>query len=123
MNADGTGKTQLTSTAAYDASPAWPPDGKWIAFSRSASLPCSDSFTPPDPPEGTLMVIPAGGGAAVSLATSGLQPAWSPDGSQLAFASNQLERSPDLQRIYVGSFAADPRSAPSPPPRGRWAAA
>ena len=35
MNANGSGKTNLTRNAAWDAAPAFSPDGKYIAFSSN----------------------------------------------------------------------------------------
>lgn len=57
----------------YD--PAWSPDGKWIAFIERTGT------------ANDLWVIPAGGGNAVQLTTSGnvTSPVWSPDGSAIAF--------------------------------------
>ena len=37
MNADGSGRTRLTSNPAGDWTPAWSPDGASIAFSHSLS--------------------------------------------------------------------------------------
>lgn len=72
---------RLTRHPYVDMSPAWSPDGKWIAFLRRS-------------PELTLelLMLPAFGGAERKLADLGerlymdaLQLSWSPDGKWLAF--------------------------------------
>jgi hypothetical protein len=61
----------LPSVSSGPLSPAWSPDGKWIAFSM----------------RGDVFKIPAGGGEATAI-TSGpayyFEPAWSPDGTKIA---------------------------------------
>lgn len=47
MNADGTGRTQLTKSRADDANPSWSGDGGWIAFhSDRNSLQAEDEDSP-----------------------------------------------------------------------------
>jgi len=74
---------RLTTHPAWDDMPAWSPDGRRIAFLRSAS---GES-------EGTLVIMPALGGAERTIATVflnslGFKPysnlAWTPDGRWLA---------------------------------------
>ena len=63
----------LPSVSSGPLSPAWSPDGRWLAFSM----------------RGDIWKVPADGGEAIAI-TSGpayyFEPAWSPDGSRIAFA-------------------------------------
>lgn len=63
----------LPSVSSGPLSPAWSPDGRWIAFSM----------------RGDIWKIPSNGGQAIAI-TSGpayyFEPAWSPDGSRIALS-------------------------------------
>jgi len=85
MNADGSGILRLTS-GPWDSEPDWSPDGARIAFTHELL----DDFTP-----ASIQVMNADGsgvhaltsylgGAALYAESS---PAWSPDGTQIAFWS------------------------------------
>lgn len=79
MNADGSGRSQLTVDPAGDVNPNWSPDGTRIAFqsNRGGSA--------------DIYVMKADGTGVVRLTTSDagdFAPVWSPDGKQIAFASN-----------------------------------
>jgi TolB protein len=88
MNADGTGRRQLTATNADDSAPAFSPDGSRIAFesARNGSL--------------DVFVMPATGKEPRQLTTSTASdrsPAWSPDGLSIAFTSDRDPRhQPDV---------------------------
>jgi TolB protein len=76
INADGTGKIQITSSGAGNRHPTWSPDGLKIAFGSSATGATE------------LYTIAATGGDALQLTNRvGFvgSPAWSPDGTQIAF--------------------------------------
>jgi Tol biopolymer transport system component len=78
MNADGTGKRQVTSVPPrtdFAAHPAWSPDGKQIAYNWSA----------------TLRVIKTDGSGDTGIVGNGfpdtaIHPTWSPDGKKIAFS-------------------------------------
>jgi hypothetical protein len=81
MNADGSGKTQL-STQPYSEHPAWSPDGSQIAYDSDGQ---GDGWL-------DLWVMNADGSDAHSLVTGWGQrdmiaPSWSPDGRYVAFTS------------------------------------
>ncbi|MBI3669281.1 MAG: serine/threonine-protein kinase, partial [Acidobacteria bacterium] len=67
-------RVRLTSDAAHEARPAFSPDSEHVAFTRLRA----DAS-----PE--ICVIPSLGGEAVPVAAGALHPAWSPDGTRLAF--------------------------------------
>ena len=80
MNADGSGQTALTSSTLDDLDPAWSPDGKRIAFTRTRESPAYSA----------IWVMNSDGtqeSPVISSETPGdrfAQPTWSPDGTQIA---------------------------------------
>jgi Tol biopolymer transport system component len=92
MNADGTGKANLSQGGGLDA--AWAPDGKRIAFT---SVRAAGAFR--------LYVMDSDGGNVKELssndnATGNVFPAWSPDGKSIAFGDEVFGT---LQVAVVGS--------------------
>jgi len=95
MNTDGTAATQVTHDTVPNMDPAWSRDAAELAFvalfSDRASIYTANA-------DGTVMH--ADGSAQVRLTNNHVgdnQPSWSPDGSQIAFAS---DRDGDAE-IYV----------------------
>lgn len=113
VNVDGSGLKRLTRNRVQDLDPAWSPDGHYIAIARTGStryarphivlsstrglkartlaLGAQPDFSPDSrfvaftSYERTLNVIAVAGTGLDELGP-GLQPAWSPDGLQIAFA-------------------------------------
>ena len=80
MNADGSGLRRLTHNAAYDAEPAWSPDGRKIAFRSTRNG------------NREIYVMNADGSGKRNLTRHPAQdssPSWSPDGRRIAFVSNR----------------------------------
>lgn len=95
MDGSGAGKRNLTSDPASEGSPDLSPDGRTVAFQRALGSPSGGG-----PPNFEIYSVPSGGGAAAHV--NGLPdafdvtPAWSPDGSSLAWVSSTSSGNPDI---------------------------
>ncbi len=84
MNADGSGLRRLTRGPAWDGGPAWSPDGRKIAFTRT--IPPGEGS---GPWQSDVYVINVDGSGERNLTGDGVSsgPVWSPDGQKIAFTS------------------------------------
>jgi Tol biopolymer transport system component len=102
VNADGSGMRQLTNDDYGDLQPAWSPDGKKLAFATDRSPETNLSILKfskwriavMDLQSGAVEVLPNQSGL-------NLNPAWSPDGRQLAFISDRT----GIPNIFLFDFA------------------
>jgi len=92
VGADGHGLKRLTNNNLQDVSPAWSPDGKWIAFVRVVKG-----------NHGRIWIMSGEGRNAHSLGLKGGEPAWSPDGTQLAFAHARSGVGRETADLYVAN--------------------
>lgn len=104
MDGDGRNVQRLTENTASDTSPAWSPDGTQIAFLRFAEEP--GQRVPPE--ENGLYLVNADGSDEIQLAqissTMTVGPAWSPDGTQIAYGvSDETQTDGGRHSIYVVS--------------------
>jgi Tol biopolymer transport system component len=87
VHSDGTGLRRITSRGAY--TPAWSPDGKWIAFASNRSRPRHENAS-------EIYVMRANGTALRRVTRNrfaDFQPAWAPDGKRLVFQSSSASGS------------------------------
>jgi TolB protein len=111
MNADGSGRENLTEGPDDDTDPAWSPDGRTLAFVR----------------DGAVYLIRADGGGLRRL-TTGASPAWSPDGRRLVFtrpAGREDLFTVGVDGRSVRRLTRTPAAAEVEPewsPNGRWIA-
>ena len=107
VNADGSNLRRLTNSDRFDAGPAWSPDGTKIAFT---SLRVSDESFEGESFESEIYVVNADGSNLRRLTNSDrfdAGPAWSPDGTKIAFWSSRDGVTDDNINVDINVMDAD----------------
>ncbi len=103
MNANGTGKTRVTSNGAANFAPYFTPDGKRIIFASNLADPKGRDFD--------LYLVNLDGTGLERVTTcpsfDGF-PMFDPDGKRLAFASNRNGSVPGETNIFVAEWKEKP---------------
>jgi dipeptidyl aminopeptidase/acylaminoacyl peptidase len=115
MHTDGSVQENVSASDSDDTDPAWSPDGTRIAFNR---MPPGDQSAS-RPPTSDVYVMNADGSDQQAITDNSMDdsdPAWSPDGSKMAF-----ERGGDLYVMNAnGTGAANITSTPYQESRADW---
>ncbi|NJD09691.1 MAG: hypothetical protein FIB01_04325 [Gemmatimonadetes bacterium] len=99
MNADGTGKRQVTDIAAANFAPFFHPDGQRIIFASNVHDPSGRNFD---------LYLVRSDGSGLERVTSHPEfdgfPMFSPDGRQLVFASNRGAARPGDTNVFLADW-------------------
>ena len=102
MNADGIGQRRISFGGGWYASPAWSPDGEWIAFTRRGQ----------DGRRIGIIGADGGGEKALTAGPGDEGPSWAASGRELLF---QRSRGTGRATIYrVALDGSDPRELATP---------
>ncbi|HVP42593.1 MAG TPA: hypothetical protein VMS96_04135 [Terriglobales bacterium] len=99
MNADGSGKHQVTHNGASNFGPFWHPDGKRIIFSSNLAQPDSMEFD-------LYLINEDGSGLERVTSHPGFDgfPMFSSDGKRLVWASNRNQSRPHETNIFIADW-------------------
>lgn len=98
VNVDGSGLTQLTENSGMNGNPAWSPDGKQIAFSRTGKPVSQTKIWLMNADGSDQRILP---NPQNNEGFHGVQPRWSPDGTRILFVGQRLCRNIPTSGIYV----------------------
>jgi Tol biopolymer transport system component len=115
INANGSGKTGLTKSSAYESDPAWSPNGRRIAFDIAQG----------SPGQAEIFVMEADGSRPKNLTrdpANDQDPAWSPNGRKIAFTRRSA--ADPFGEIFVmdadGSGQTNVTNHPAPDAFSTW---
>ena len=93
VGVDGEGMRLLTNGPDHDSEPAWSPDGSRIAFARGFDATGNGVFVQTCAEASDILVVEVDAEEPVEVnltnGAHGTDPAWSPDGKRIAFASDR----------------------------------